>query len=79
MESTRGYRAGMPVFLDWRQAATPNDLAREIAQSLADGALAALPTEAGYMIVADPARLSDPTRPHRYLMASAIRLDILRS
>lgn len=53
----------MPVFLDWRQAAAPEALARQAAQALADGALAALPTEAGYVLAADPTRLADPARP----------------
>jgi protein arginine phosphatase len=53
----------MPVILDWRQAAAPDDLARQTAQALADGAVVALPSEAGYVLAADTARLSDPTRP----------------
>ena len=53
----------MPVFLDWRRAAAPDDLARQTAQALATGALVALPTEAGYVLAADPAAL--PTRPGR--------------
>jgi protein arginine phosphatase len=53
----------MPVILDWRQAAAPDDLARQTAQALADGAVVVLPSEAGYVLAADPARLADPTRP----------------
>jgi len=52
----------MPLFLDWRQAA-PDDLARQAAQALANGDILALPSEAGYVLAADPARLSDPNRP----------------
>lgn len=66
----------MPVFFDWRQAAAPDDLARQISQSLADGALAALPTEAGYVIAADSARLTDPNRPTGVPSAiSTVRID----
>jgi protein-tyrosine phosphatase len=53
----------MPEILDWRQAAAPDDLPRQIVQALADGALVALPTEAGCVLAADPARLVDSTRP----------------
>jgi L-threonylcarbamoyladenylate synthase len=53
----------MAVLLDWRQAAAPDDLARQLVQALADGAVVALPTEAGSVLVADPARLADPARP----------------
>jgi L-threonylcarbamoyladenylate synthase len=53
----------MPVFLDWRRAAAPDDLARQTAQALATGALVAVPTEAGYVLAADPAALSNPARP----------------
>jgi L-threonylcarbamoyladenylate synthase len=53
----------MPLFLDWRQAAAPDELARQTAQALATGALVALPTEAGYVLAADPDRLADPARP----------------
>lgn len=53
----------MPVFLDWRRAAAPDDLARQTAQALATGALVALPTEAGYVLAADPTALTDPARP----------------
>jgi protein-tyrosine phosphatase len=52
----------MPVFLDWRQAA-PDDLARLAVQALVDGGVVALPSEAGYVLAADPTRLSDPNRP----------------
>jgi L-threonylcarbamoyladenylate synthase len=53
----------MPVILDWRQAAAPDDLARQTAQALADGAVVGLPSEAGYVLAANAARLPDPTRP----------------
>jgi len=52
----------MPLFLDWRQAA-PDDLARQAAEVLANGDILALPSEAGYVLAADPTRLSDPNRP----------------
>ena len=54
----------MAVFIDWRQAA-PDDLARQLVQALADGAVVALPTEAGTVLAADPARLAAPARPPR--------------
>src|SRR5262245_44756157 len=54
----------MSLILDWRQAATPDDLARQTAKALADGSLVVLPSEAGYVIVADADGLKDPTRPH---------------
>src|SRR5262245_28400565 len=53
----------MPEIFDWRQAAAPDDLARQIVKTLADGALVVLPTEAGYVLAADPAQLADPSRP----------------
>lgn len=53
----------MALILDWRQAATPDDLARQTAKALADGSLVVLPSEAGYVIVADARRLTDPRRP----------------
>jgi L-threonylcarbamoyladenylate synthase len=53
----------MPVILDWRQAAAPDNLARQTAQALADGGIVVLPSEAGYILAADPTRLADPTRP----------------
>lgn len=53
----------MPLILDWRQAAAPDDLARQTAKALADGKLVALPTEAGYVVVADSDRLNNPVRP----------------
>jgi protein-tyrosine phosphatase len=66
----------MPVFFDWRQAAAPDDLARQIAESLAGGALVLLPSEAGYVIAADPTRLPDPNSlPTLPVGFSAIRLD----
>src|SRR4051794_24577023 len=66
----------MPVFLDWRQAAAPDDLARQTAKALADGGLVALPTEAGYVVAGDPQKLTDPTRPAGLPEGvSAFRLD----
>jgi protein-tyrosine phosphatase len=53
----------MPVFLDWARATAPDDLARQAAQAVATGALIVLPTEAGYVVAADPATLADPARP----------------
>jgi protein arginine phosphatase len=53
----------MPAILDWRPADPPDDLVRQTAQALADGTLVALPTEAGYVLAADPARIADPRRP----------------
>jgi L-threonylcarbamoyladenylate synthase len=53
----------MPVLLDWRRAAAPDDLARQTSQALATGALIALPTEAGYVLAAAPHTLADPARP----------------
>jgi protein-tyrosine phosphatase len=53
----------MAQILDWRQAAAPDDLARQTAKALADGSLVVLPSEAGYVIVADAGRLTDPHRP----------------
>lgn len=53
----------MPLILDWRQAAAPDELARQAAKALADGALVVLPTEAGYVVIADPQKLADTSRP----------------
>jgi protein-tyrosine phosphatase len=53
----------MALILDWRQAAAPDDLARQTAKALADGALVVLPSEAGYVVVADAGCLTDPARP----------------
>src|SRR5262245_40082104 len=53
----------MPAILDWLPAHPPDDLVRQSAQALADGTLVALPTEAGYVLAADPARLANPNRP----------------
>jgi protein-tyrosine phosphatase len=53
----------MALILDWRQAAAPDDVARQTSQALAEGALVVLPSEAGYFIVADAGRLTDPSRP----------------
>ena len=53
----------MAAFIDWRQAAAPDDLARQLTKALADAAVVALPTEAGTVLAADPARLADPARP----------------
>jgi protein-tyrosine phosphatase len=53
----------MPVFLDWRRAAAPDDLARQTVQALSTGALVALPTEAGYVVAANPDTLVNPARP----------------
>ena len=57
-----GWSAGMPVILDWRQAA-PDALARQLSQALTGGDVIALPSEAGTILAADPDRLADPTRP----------------
>ena len=38
-------------------------MARQTAQALATGVLVALPTEAGYVLAADPDKLADPARP----------------
>lgn len=53
----------MPELIDWRQVAVPNECARQIVQTVAAGGLAALPSEAGTVLVADPDRLADPARP----------------
>ena len=53
----------MGRFFDWRQAATPDDLARQTAKALADGSLVVLPSEAGTLLVADSGKLTDPARP----------------
>jgi protein-tyrosine phosphatase len=53
----------MPEILDLRQAPTPDETARQIATALAGGALVALPSEAGYLLAADPAQLARPDRP----------------
>jgi L-threonylcarbamoyladenylate synthase len=53
----------MALILDWRQAAAPDDLPRQTAKALADGSLVVLPSEVGYVIVADAGRLTDPARP----------------
>src|SRR5262245_55911096 len=58
-----GWVLGMPVFLDWRRAAAPDDLARQTAQALSTGAFVVLPTEAGYVLAADPTKLANPARP----------------
>jgi len=53
----------MPAILDWRQAAAPDDLARQLSQALAGGAVVALPSEAGTVLAAAPEHLADPDRP----------------
>lgn len=53
----------MPVMIDWRPAAAPDDLARQLSQALSGGSVIALPSEAGTILAADPARLPDPGRP----------------
>lgn len=53
----------MPVTIDWRQAAAPDDLARQLSQALVGGSPIALPSEAGTILAADPDRLPDPGRP----------------
>ena len=53
----------MPAFLDWRQAAAPDALARQLSQALSAGEVVALPSEAGTVLAADPHRLADPARP----------------
>src|SRR5687768_145656 len=53
----------MPAFLDWRQAAAPDALARQLSQALSAGEVVALPSEAGTVLAADPDRLADPARP----------------
>jgi L-threonylcarbamoyladenylate synthase len=53
----------MPVSLDWRQAPTPDDVVRAVSSALGHGAVVALPSEAGYVLAADPQTLTDPTRP----------------
>ena len=53
----------MPAILDWRQAAAPDELARQISQALVAGSVVALPSEAGTVLAADPACLADPARP----------------
>jgi protein-tyrosine phosphatase len=53
----------MPLILDWHQAAAPDDLARQTVRALADGALVVLPSEAGYVVAADPARMGQASRP----------------
>jgi protein-tyrosine phosphatase len=53
----------MPAILDWRQAAAPDDLARQLSQALAAGAVVALPSEVGTVLAAAPECLTDPHRP----------------
>src|SRR5215471_2012755 len=53
----------MPAILDWRQAAAPDDLARQLSQALAAGAVVALPSEVGTVLAAAPECLTDPQRP----------------
>jgi protein-tyrosine phosphatase len=53
----------MPAILDWRQAAAPDDLARQLSQALAGGAVVALPSEVGTVLAAAPASLADANRP----------------
>ncbi|HVK14676.1 MAG TPA: hypothetical protein VM597_38415 [Gemmataceae bacterium] len=53
----------MPVTLDWRQAPTPDDVVRAVSIALGHGAVAALPSEAGYVLAADPQSLADQNRP----------------
>ena len=53
----------MAVFHDWRQAAAPDALARQLSQALTAGEVVALPSEAGTVLAADPDRLADPARP----------------
>ena len=53
----------MPVSIDWRQEARPEEAARRAAQTLAEGKLVLLPTEAGYVVACDPAILSVSARP----------------
>jgi protein-tyrosine phosphatase len=63
----------MPAILDWRQAAAPDDLARQLSQALAGGAVVALPTEAGTVLAAAPESLADPNRPAGLPAALAVR------
>jgi protein-tyrosine-phosphatase len=53
----------MPAFTDWRQAAAPDALARQLSQALTAGDVVALPSEVGTVLAADPDRLTDPARP----------------
>ena len=53
----------MPAIFDWRQVSAPDDVARQLAKALADGAIVALPTEAGTVLAADPHQLADSNRP----------------
>ena len=53
----------MPAIIDWRQAAAPDALARQLSQAVTAGDVVALPSEAGTVLVADPDRLTDPARP----------------
>jgi L-threonylcarbamoyladenylate synthase len=53
----------MPTFVDWRQAAAPDELAGQIAQALSAGGLVALPSEVGFVLAAEPNSLSNPARP----------------
>ena len=41
----------MPAILDWRQAAAPDDLARQLSQALTAGSVVALPSEAGVLTI----------------------------
>ena len=53
----------MPVSLDWRQSPTPDDVVRAVSERFGQGTVVALPSEAGYVLAADPPTLTDPTRP----------------
>src|SRR5437879_3596329 len=46
----------MPRIVDFRSADDPRDVVHQIVQTLAEGQLAGLPTETGYMAVAHPLR-----------------------
>ncbi len=58
---TRNFKR-MPLILNWRSA-SPDELARQTTQAIANGSLVVLPTETGYVLAAEPASLSDPARP----------------
>jgi L-threonylcarbamoyladenylate synthase len=53
----------MPAVIDWRQAAAPSDLARQIATALAAGEVVALPSDVGTVLAAAAARMANPGRP----------------
>ena len=81
-----GVPSRMALLLDWRTASQPDDLVRRVAAALQQGGLAALPTEAGYAVVASLAAAdtgrtlaaypADQLAPTELLVVTAAELEL---